>query len=116
MSKSIHPESNLMKAYSSLLKNTPFKQWDMTLDISDIWQKVKEENNEISFGDFLKELVKRIQALPLKENEKKFINQNIIDNLNEMIEKEDDDRNYFDEIFQDFYDFCDKDKRIWIKR
>ncbi len=87
--------------------------WKQTLDLSDIWNQV--DNNNITLTDFLKLFIERAKKLDLKDISKHYLQHYIIQPFEIMVEEKNLNKDYFDEIFCDFYDFCDA-QRILVKK
>lgn len=79
------------------------KQWDHTFHIADIWK-----NDELTFEQRRDAITKRMRRQPWFEVFEEDCG--IISDL-EAAEDPDD----WDEWWDQFYDWCDDGKRVWVK-
>lgn len=85
--------------------------WKYTIDISEIWKKVNQDPPEITLTEYVTRLVEKIKTLPQWKEEPKTANEqylfDTVHELTNLIEDASDDFDWYDEIMDIFYDWCD---------
>lgn len=101
---------NIEEAIDQLCKGTVTERvWKAKIDIKDLWDKVSEY--EITLTDFTKQVAAKLRALKGRP----WLDSNEIEELaNELISAgETEDKDEFDYIWNDVYDWADRNS-VWI--
>jgi len=86
--------------------------WTYKLDVSDVWQKVKDDKMKLS--DFCALVVKRIDELmPKVDILDGMLLREIRDNLDALAVDSFPDVDDFDDIWKDLYNWADR-ARCWV--
>jgi len=95
---------NELKNFSTKeMKKMLDKKWNVVLDASDLWKNYEDE--KITIAELSKEFAKRLSLTVYAKD------------LEELIEHFENatDADTFDYYLEELYDFCDDDKRMFIK-
>jgi hypothetical protein len=80
------------------------KRWDHKLNVSDVFN-----NDDLTMEQKRDKIVARIKASAFYKPDDYELDE-IVDELSQV-----DDEDYFDLVWNAFYDWCDIDKRVWIE-
>jgi hypothetical protein len=86
-------------------------KWKKTFDVSDMWRKAK--NDEITIQVLSKTVAERLEKLK-KSDDYGLEIEDFVDEFKDFSQDESLDKNDFDNIWNRFYNFADRN-RIWVK-
>lgn len=85
-------------------------RWDYEIDIKEEWKKTKEK--EMSISDLCNVIISKIET-KLKKIDS-FDKEDLLEEFKMLAEDMNADVEDFDELWDQFYDFCDTN-RIWVR-
>lgn len=83
--------------------------WKQTLDLSDVWKLAK--SGALPLPQLCSTIADRVEQL---KSDTLFPRLDLVDKFRELALVSDLEEDEFDEVFEELYDFADRD-RIWVR-